>query len=246
MLPGGGTVYKVERSQCQYTLSSGDHICGYLLKYFRLDQSGGHYHLFLFILYIFLFYSIYIHSDEGRPSSTGTVVKSACFCALVLTGFACGWKTTVDSVAIWAPISFLHPNTCTPRTSASPEPVSFCLTLTRGSLCLPTPCGQLFNWKHFHERSSSDNQLYKSIWSLKQEETAYMADASRAARANVNGVWIMAFFCWRHAANTTGEDRRRVTHLSGAEGQGSQLQLINIPGSHIGCTYGCQLDPHTV
>ena len=35
------------------------------------------------------------------------------------------------------------------------------------------------------------------------------------------------------------EDRRRVTHLSGAEGQGSQLQLINMPGSRTGSTHGC-------
>ena len=81
-----------------------------------------------------------------------------------------------------------------------------CLTLShanRGTqgLYLATTCGRLCNWEHIHEGSSSENQLYETIWSLEEEETAYIADVSRAARANVNSVWIMATLmktCGKH------------------------------------------------
>lgn len=77
--------------------------------------------------------------------------------------------------------SSLHPSTCTPpHTSAPPDPVSLCLTLTYGTraLYLATTCEGHFNWEDIRERSSSDNQVYETIWSLNEEETAYMVDAS--------------------------------------------------------------------
>lgn len=49
--------------------------------------------------------------------------------------------------------------------------------------------------------SSSDNQLYETIWSLNREDTTYTVDASRAARANVNSVGVMATLmktCGKH------------------------------------------------
>ena len=98
---------------------------------------------------------------------------------------------------MWAPRFLLYPNTCTPlHTSA--WPVSFGLTL---ALYLATTCGQFQNTRHIHECGSSNNQLYETIWSLKEEEIVDMVDAPRAARANVNSVWIMAFLmktCGKH------------------------------------------------
>lgn len=110
---------------------------------------------------------------------------------------------SAQTQAMWAPRFLVHPNTCVhPCTSATSEPVS-CLTLTCGTqaLYLATTCGRLLNWEYIHERSGSGNHVYETIWSLNKEETAYTEDVSRAARANVNSVWIMATLmktCGKH------------------------------------------------
>lgn len=52
------------------------------------------------------------------------------------------------------------------------------------------------------QRSSLNRELCsETTWSLNTEDTAYTVDASRAARANVNSVWIMAALmktCGKH------------------------------------------------
>lgn len=152
----------------------------------------------------------------------------ACSYASLSSGSVCHWKPH-KTQSRWAPRQ--PPSIPTPAL-LPPEPVSICLTQThRGTqaLFLATTCGWVLIF-------SSDIHLCERHGAQTRRHSKH--DIRRAARAimsTVSGLWLL---WWRHVANTTVEGRRRVTHLSGAEGQGSQLQLINIPASHTGSTYG--------
>ncbi len=98
-----------------------------------------------------------------------------------------------------------------------------------------------FDRKHIHESIISFMKVY-GAYRRRKRHTGWMHPELPELMSTVSGLWL---FWWRHVASTTVEDRRRFTHLSGAEVQGSQLQLINIPGPCIGSTFGCQFDPRT-
>lgn len=127
---------------------------------------------------------------------------SACLCALV--SFSLPLKAIEDSghmgTQVPPPSKHLHSSShiCNVRAR---------LLLSHANLWHAEPLpgnhmwGRICNWEHIHEGSSSDNKLYETIWSLNKEETAYVPDVSRAARANVSSVWIMATLmktCGKH------------------------------------------------
>lgn len=111
---------------------------------------------------------------DGRTFCFQTARIELSLHAFVSCGSACCWKNPTVTGAMWAPRFLLHPTTCTPPcTSAQSDPVSFCLTLTCGTqraLYLAVTCGWHLHRKHIRKSNSPDNQLYESIWSLKEEE----------------------------------------------------------------------------